>query len=197
MANSVKITRRAFGALGIAFAAAPALAVNANDASALVTRAVADVQSAIGSGKTGNALFREFRKIFDNYADVPLVAAGSLGVAWRSASDSQKSRYIAAFREYLAKKYGRRFNEFSGSEFDVKGTSKTKRGFSVTTDVSLASGSTLEVDWQVRDVKGSPLIFDIVIEGISMLVTERGEIGAMLDARGNDLDRLIRDLPNV
>lgn len=197
MPKTMTITRRTFAIICAAFASSPVFAVTANDASALVERAVGDVQSAIASGKTGNTLYREFREIFDNYADVSLVAAGSLGVTWRSATASQKKRYIAAFREYLAKKYGRRFNEFAGTTFDVKGTSQTKRGFAVKTDIALKSGSSAEVEWQVRDAKGSPRIFDIVIEGISMLVTERGEIGAMLDARGNNLDQLIKDLPNV
>jgi phospholipid transport system substrate-binding protein len=34
----------------------------------------------------------------------------------------------------------------------------------------------------------------LIIEGINMLLSERSEIGAMLDARGGDLDALIRDL---
>jgi phospholipid transport system substrate-binding protein len=40
------------------------------------------------------------------------------------------------------------------------------------------------------------VIADIVIEGISMLVTEREEIGGMLEARGGDVEKLIADLGN-
>ena len=36
--------------------------------------------------------------------------------------------------------------------------------------------------------------FNLYIEGINMLLSERAEIGAMLDARGGNLDALIRDL---
>ncbi|MEO0342748.1 MAG: ABC transporter substrate-binding protein [Pseudomonadota bacterium] len=197
MSNLFQITRRSCLVLSLSAIAMPSFALTENSATSLVERALSDVQETIDSGKSGSALYRDFERIFDRYADVPLVAAGSLGIAWRSASDGQKRRYTDAFGGFLSKKYGRRFDEFSGAKFVVTGASETKRGYAVATDVSLPSGSDVEVEWQVRDVKGSPRIFDIVIEGISMLVTERGEIGAMLDARGGDLDKLIADLPNV
>lgn len=188
------LTRRAFAVLGLSALAVPAFALDEADAAKLVQNALDDVQKAIESGKTGSALNRDFEKIFDNYADVPLVAAGSLGVAWRSATDSQKRRYTSAFATYLSEKYGTRFDEFSGSTFELGKVSETKRGFSVKTDVKLPSGGDLELEWQVRETKGELRIFDISIEGISMLITERTEIGAMLDARGGDLDKLIADI---
>jgi len=38
------------------------------------------------------------------------------------------------------------------------------------------------------------VFFNLIIEGINMLLSERAEIGAMLDARGGNIDTLIRDL---
>lgn len=35
---------------------------------------------------------------------------------------------------------------------------------------------------------------NLVIEGVSMLATERAEVGAMLDAGGGSLDKLIAKL---
>ena len=48
--------------------------------------------------------------------------------------------------------------------------------------------------FRVRDVNGQPRFYDLVIEGISLVVTERAEIGAKLDARRGDVDALIADL---
>ena len=49
-----------------------------------------------------------------------------------------------------------------------------------------------------RSEKGEELILErnMFIEGVNMLLTERTEIGAMLDARGGDLNRLIKDMNN-
>jgi len=50
------------------------------------------------------------------------------------------------------------------------------------------------VDFHVYDRPGRPVFFNLIVEGVNMLVSERQEIGAMLDQRGGDLDRLIADL---
>jgi phospholipid transport system substrate-binding protein len=50
------------------------------------------------------------------------------------------------------------------------------------------------VDFHVSDASGKALFFNIIIEGIDMLLSERTEFGAMLDQRRGDLDRLIADL---
>jgi phospholipid transport system substrate-binding protein len=37
----------------------------------------------------------------------------------------------------------------------------------------------------------------MIIEGVNLMITERSEIGAMLDARGGDLGRLAADLRSM
>ena len=51
-----------------------------------------------------------------------------------------------------------------------------------------------EVRWQVSDKSGKNLFFNIIIEGVNMLASERAEVGAMLDKRKGDIDGLIGDL---
>ena len=51
-----------------------------------------------------------------------------------------------------------------------------------------------DVTFLVSDKAGKPLFFNMFIEGINMLLTERTEIGAMLDRRKGNLDALIEDL---
>jgi phospholipid transport system substrate-binding protein len=46
----------------------------------------------------------------------------------------------------------------------------------------------------VTDQPGQALIADIIIEGVSLLVTQREEIGGMLEARQGDVEKLITDL---
>ncbi|MEO1154528.1 MAG: ABC transporter substrate-binding protein, partial [Pseudomonadota bacterium] len=62
------------------------------------------------------------------------------------------------------------------------------------TSVKLRGSAPFEVLFRVRDVNGQPRFYDLVIEGISLVVTERAEIGAKLDARRGDVDALIADL---
>ena len=192
--------RRALAGAGIAavlagfLSPAPGLAQADAKATALIDRMVADLNRIINSGKSESAMIPEFEALFSRYGDVPIIARSALGVAWRGASARQRKEYVAAFRTYMARKYGKRFREFIGGRIVVTGTRKTSSGYLVSSVAYLAGEAPFEVDWQVSDKSGQDKMFNMFIEGISLLATERTEIGAMLDKRGGDLDRLIRDL---
>jgi phospholipid transport system substrate-binding protein len=53
------------------------------------------------------------------------------------------------------------------------------------------------VAFRVSDRSGKQLFFDIIIEGISLLSSERVEIGALLDARNGHIGRLTQDLSGL
>jgi phospholipid transport system substrate-binding protein len=91
-------------------------------AAALVNRVVADVLGVINSGRSESAMLRDFERIFRDYADVPIIAQSVVGPPWRSASDGDRSAFVAAFQGYMARKYGRRFREFIGGEITVTGS---------------------------------------------------------------------------
>jgi phospholipid transport system substrate-binding protein len=61
----------------------------------------------------------------------------------------------------------------------------------------LKGESPFEVRWHVSDKAGKSLFFNIIIEGVNMLASERAEIGAMLDKRKGNIDALIEDLKAV
>jgi phospholipid transport system substrate-binding protein len=58
----------------------------------------------------------------------------------------------------------------------------------------LRGESPFEVRFLVSDRSGKDLLFDMVIEGISLRLSERTEIGSMLDRRNGNIDGLIADL---
>ena len=72
-----------------------------------------------------------------------------------------------------------------------------KSYFEVISTARLQGESPFEVRWHVSDKSGKSLFFNIIIEGVNMLASERTEMGALLDQRGGDLDRLIDDLKTL
>jgi phospholipid transport system substrate-binding protein len=193
-----KLNRRGFIASGVALAtigaAAPALALNEAEARTLITASLNDVNAAIASGKSGAALYSAFERIFSKYADVPIIAQSALGLAARQATPAQMRAYTEAYRGYLARKYGRRFNEFEGARFEVVSSRPVKSYFEVKSNAFLKGKSPFEVLWHVSNKSGKNLFFNIIIEGVNMLASERSEIGAMLDKRKGNIDALIADL---
>ena len=190
--------RRAFlaGTAALALSTAlPAHAVGLSTAQSLVDALVADVNAVIASGRSEGQMLRDFEGIFDRYADVPTIARYALGSDARSASSGQMTAFTAAFRTYIAHKYGRRFREFIGGQIVVVQARNVPNGVEVETTAILAGQSPFRVDFQVSDASGRVAFFNIIIEGVNMLLAERTEIQAMLDARGRSIDRLIADLP--
>ena len=193
------LNRRGFiatGLAGLASTALPAFAQTEASAKALVVKVVEDINRVIASGKSESAMIRDFEKIFVQYADVPIMARYVLGADGRSASPSQLKQFTKAFQGYISNKYGRRFREFIGGEVTVRNARKIKAGYEVRTSVKLKGSSPFEVTFLVSDKSGKDRFFNMFIEGVNMLLTERTEIGAMLDARGGDLNRLIKDMKN-
>ena len=196
--NKQLIARRSF-LLGLTstMVAGPAFALDKARATQLVDRLVAEINRTINFGGSEAKLIRAFENIFAQYADINIIARSALGPAARSASSSELSAFILAFRGYIARKYGKRFQEFIGSEIVVKGTKNRGKFFEVDASVRLKGITPFEVSFRVSDRSGENLFFDIIIEGISLLSSERVEIGALLDARNGNIARLTRDLVNL
>lgn len=172
----------------------PSFALNASQAEGLVNTAVSDINGVIASGASINSMVNSFKGIFERYADTAYLAAYALGNDGRSATNTQKQQFSDVFGVYLANKYGRRFNEFAGGQIQVQGSRSVNSYIEVQTLAILRNQSPFQVDFHVSDRIGRPVFFNLIVEGVNMLLSERAEIGAMLDARGGNLDTLIRDL---
>ena len=193
------ITRRGFG-IGLVGGAASlalpltAMALTVDLAKALVGKAIADVNKIINSGKSEAAMQKDFEGIFIRYGDVPMIARSALGTASRRASPMQLSAFTEAYQGYLTRKYGKRFREFIGGQITITDARPVKNYFEVVSTVKLTGHAPFDLRWHVSDKSGKIRFFNLVIEGINMLSSERTEIGAMLDQRRDDIDALIADL---
>ncbi len=174
--------------------AGPAFALSDAQATKHVKKLVAAINKVIDSGKSEANMIKEFEKIFVKYSDVKYLASYALGVEGRRASPAQKKAFAKAFQGYIARKYGKRFREFIGGRLEVLSTKTVKSHVEVKTMAYLKGQSPFDVTFFVSDKRGKPLFYNMHIEGINMLLTERTEIGAMLDKRKGNIDLLIKDL---
>lgn len=193
MRNS--ISRRQFlTTAAFACCAGPVFAFSEAQARQLVDTLVRDINMVIGSGKSEAAMIREFERIFARYADVPIMAQYALGVDGRRASAAQKAKFGDIFAGYIARKYGKRFREFIGGRIEVKAARAIRAGYEISTTAYLRGESPFEVTFLVSDKSGQNLFFNMFIEGVNMLLTERTEVGALLDRNGGNIDKMIADL---
>ena len=135
-------------------------------------------------------------KLFDKHADVPIIARAVLGSPWRQLNKGDRSDFIQAFRQYLAKKYTAQFSEFIGAKMMIEKSrdSGGKAGIMVETRLLMPGSSPIKVGWQVSDASGIFKMVDVKIEGVSLLTTERGEIRNQLSKEGGSVSRLAKAL---
>ncbi len=193
--NSISRRNVLLGASALTFVSAlPAVALTEAGATKLINSVIGQINSVIASGKSEAAMIKEFENIFVRYSDVPTIARYTLGVSARSASDSQLRSFTSAFTGYISRKYGKRFREFMGGRLEVQQTKAVKSFYEVKTLAYLPGSAPFDVTFLVSDKSGKDLFFNMFIEGVNLLLTEREEIGAMLDRRGGNIDSLIADL---
>ena len=171
-----------------------AWALDVNQARGLIDDVVEEINRVINSGGSEAAMLKQFEALFARYADVPVIARSVLGPAGRQASPGQIAGFTKAFQGYISRKYGRRFREFIGGRIEVADARAVKSYYEVITTAFLRGEAPFEVRFQVSDKSGRLLFFNIIIEGVNMLASERTEIGAMLDRQGGNIDSLIAEL---
>jgi phospholipid transport system substrate-binding protein len=113
---------------------------------------------------------------------------------WRSASDSQKTRFIDAFYQALLRKYADGVLEFDPDRIEVlpyRGDVSKPRT-KVRSTVALDDGSKVAVDYDLVKRKAGWLVFNIVIEGVSYVRNYRAELDA--EIRSTSLDAVISRL---
>ncbi len=180
--------------LGASAAPGPARALDLGQARRLIDQAVGEVNAIIASGKSEAAMLKDFERLFGRYADVPAIARSALGPVARQVGAGELAAFTRAFQGYISRKYGRRFREFIGGRIEVTDAHPLKGYYEVISIAHLRGEAPFEVRWHVSDKAGRPLFFNLIIEGVNMLASERTEIGAMLDRRRGDIGALIADL---
>lgn len=195
-----RIDRRCFlGLIGGAAVAAllpagPAFALTADRATAHIQHAVDDVYRVINSGNESARIYQEFEAILGRYADMDVIARTVLGPAARQTPTAELADYRQALQGYIGRKYGRRFREFVGSQVVVTGARPLKSFFAVTSVAQLRGRAPIDVEWHVSDRSGDTRFFNLIIEGVNMIASERAEIAAMLGQRRGSVAALTADL---
>jgi len=132
----------------------------------------------------------ELAKLLESKTDVALLSKLALGRHWRELTDDQKTEYQRLFRvviiRNLAGKLSRYYAEDANGtidqHFQIYGSQMAGKGdVLVRSKVRPTSGNDLDVDWRVRDRDGRLMIIDLIVEGASLLVSQRSEFAAVIE----------------
>lgn len=132
--------------------------------------------------------------LFAQNVDINWIGKFVLGRYWREASDAQKKQYLANYKTFIIRHYTSNLSEFTNADFEVtKITQEDQGGFDVTMRIKRPQAEDTVVDYIVRQQQGGGLkVYDIIVEGVSMITTQRSEFGSVAGQKG--IDYLIAQL---
>lgn len=190
---------------GVATVAVPAMAPPAAQAQATKNpQAAADFVQALGDKaiatladpKIADDQARDiFRQLLNQNFDIPTISRFVLGRYWNVANDAQKKEYQGLFERMIVEVYAERFNQYAGESFKVAGAQASGENDAIVNSLVLRpEGAPVNVAWRVRHKDGSFKIIDVIVENVSMSVTQRSEFSSVIDGAGGKFDALLEAL---
>jgi phospholipid transport system substrate-binding protein len=128
------------------------------------------------------------RALFERSVDVPWIGRFVLGKYWRTATEAQRARYLNGYRVFVVKSYTSKFQEYTGSEtYKILSSKPDGAGrYLVTMELLRGAQPSVLVDYKLREEAGNLRIYDIVVEGVSLLTTQRSEFASVVSRKGLD-----------
>jgi phospholipid transport system substrate-binding protein len=135
------------------------------------------------------------RSILRNNFDVAAIGKFALGTYWRQASESQRKEYMNLFEDMIVQTYTTRFEDYSGQKLKVDGSAPSgATDFIVSSQVIQKDGPPVHLEWRVRKKDAGLRIVDVVVEGVSMSITQRSDFASVIQNGGGSIDALLADL---
>lgn len=138
---------------------------------------------------------QKFEKLLSESFDLKTIGRFTLGRYWRTASEDQRTEFLELFEQSVIDSYSRRFKEYKGEDVTIDGASAKGEGdIVVKSFIVPPGGQKVQVDWRVRKKGGSFAIIDIIVEGVSMALTQRSDFASVIQRGGGDVQVLIDHL---
>ncbi len=134
-----------------------------------------------------------FRDVLSTTFELKTIARFTLGRYWRVASAAQRKEYRRLFEDFLVLAYANRFRDLAGVKLRVTGARMiNKRDWLVQSEIG-ADGTRppIRIGWRVRQAGAGLRIVDVIVDGISMSVTQRDQFAAAIQAAGGKVEGLL------
>lgn len=186
-----------FVALSLVCFSFTALAAEAPDA--LVKRTAEDVlaiikaDSDIQAGNQAKIFALAEEKILPNF-NFERVSRLVLGKNWTRATPEQRTAFQKEFRTLLLRTYATALSKYQDQkiEFLPLRMLEDAKTASVKTKIIQNGGQPIHVDYSLAQENNTWKVYDIVIEGVSLVTNYRGQFSQ--EVRQNGLDSLIKKL---
>lgn len=170
-------------------------AVAEQDPAGQLVRRAADQVIAAARANVGAAREAGIRRVLEAYFDLAYMGRSTLGNYWNQTTPEQRERFLKANASVEARAYAERFGQYRGQTLTV-GRVNTKGSGVAVVDSTLnqSDGAPVALQWEVRNEGRGPRIVDVKSEGVSMILTRRGDYVSYIRNHGGQVEPLIAEL---
>jgi len=177
----------------------PALAAAQETPDALVKRtadeilAIIKADKDVASGNTAKVVELAEQKVLPHF-DFERMTRLAVGRNWAQANDGQKQSLVKEFRTLLVRTYSASLTQYRDQTIDVKPTklAPADKEATVRTAVIQKGGPPIPIDYSMEKADSGWKVYDVVIDGASLVTTYRGTFNDQIQKGG--IDGLVKTL---
>ena len=139
----------------------------------------------------------ELKNVAKETVDIRGVGFYSLGSARKNLNSKQKQQYSILFESYFLKSFSSRLAEYTNPEINVIGKETLNKNYTIVNSLLVATSERpeIKIDWRIYTKSpNSPLIRDLIIEGLSLARTQKEEFSSILNSNDGDINALFSAL---
>ena len=139
----------------------------------------------------------ELKLIAKDTVDIKGIGLYTLGSFRKNLSESQKNEYSTLFENYFLKTFSSRLSEYTNPKIEVTDKKVLNKNYTIVNSVLVGTSERPEVkiDWRIYTKNpDNPLIRDLIIEGLSLVRTQKEEFASILNSNNSDINSLFKVL---
>ena len=139
----------------------------------------------------------QLKSIAKETVDIKGIGFYSLGPTRKNLDNNQKQEYFKLFENYFLKSFSSRLSEYTNPKIEVIGKEVLNKKYTIVNSLLVGTSERPEVkiDWRVYTKNpDSPLIRDLIIEGLSLARTQKEEFSSILNSNNGDIVVLFNTL---
>ncbi|MCC5807907.1 MAG: ABC transporter substrate-binding protein [Opitutales bacterium] len=128
----------------------------------------------------------QVREIIDKRFDFDVIARRSLGRGWTRLSEEQRTTFSRLFADLLMYSYTDRLAGLSRPDIEWGSVQQLGTNRLEIASTIVYQGERYEVLYRLVEMRGDWQVYDLVIEGVSLVGNYRSQFTSVLDRRGPD-----------
>ena len=143
-----------------------------------------------GSGSKSKKL----ESVIKKHVDIDWIGKFVMGKHWRTADKKQRQQYLKNYKRFILSSYAKRFTEYRGDGYKMlKSRKDSNNKYTVKMSIDV-DGTPTMVDYKLKKKGSGYKIYDLNVEGVSLITTQRSEFNSVIQSKG--VDYLIEQLAN-